>query len=187
MPITLFEELGFTYIGPIDGHSIEDMCEVFGKAKNVKGPVLIHVITKKGKGYDFAEERTVNFALNCLVPIMLGLQMYDIKAYDRFVAGNDSSVMQKILLGNESWFDRGSLVGDDEEMIDNNQKIKGKDGAEITVEYRLEQLYHAIFLGEGQDRYGRITIGAFMMNRNVQSLVEEATSLLSGFSDFDFK
>lgn len=52
----LFEELGFTYLGPIDGHNIEKISEVLERAKTVKGPVLVHVITKKGKGYQFAEE-----------------------------------------------------------------------------------------------------------------------------------
>jgi 1-deoxy-D-xylulose-5-phosphate synthase len=53
----LFEELGFTYLGPIDGHSIEEMSDVLRRAKKIKGPVLIHAITKKGKGYSFAEEK----------------------------------------------------------------------------------------------------------------------------------
>lgn len=52
----LFEELGFTYLGPIDGHNIEGMIDVLKRAKNIKGPVLVHVVTKKGKGYCFAEK-----------------------------------------------------------------------------------------------------------------------------------
>ncbi|MGQ9455828.1 MAG: 1-deoxy-D-xylulose-5-phosphate synthase [Armatimonadota bacterium] len=51
----VFEELGFTYLGPIDGHNIELMVEVFESAKRLRGPLLIHVITKKGRGYEFAE------------------------------------------------------------------------------------------------------------------------------------
>ena len=53
---TFFEELGFRYMGPIDGHNIEQLCEAFNSAKLVNGPVLFHVITTKGKGYDFAEK-----------------------------------------------------------------------------------------------------------------------------------
>lgn len=56
MPGTLFEELGFTYIGPIDGHNIEQLTGVLNRAKKMKGPILIHVYTVKGKGYSFAEE-----------------------------------------------------------------------------------------------------------------------------------
>jgi 1-deoxy-D-xylulose-5-phosphate synthase len=52
----LFEDLGYTYLGPIDGHNIEKVTDVLKRAKAIKGPVLIHVMTKKGKGYKFAEE-----------------------------------------------------------------------------------------------------------------------------------
>ena len=51
-----FEELGFQYIGPIDGHDIDFMIEVFEHAKKLKGPILLHVLTTKGKGYESAEK-----------------------------------------------------------------------------------------------------------------------------------
>ncbi len=50
-----FEELGFTYLGPVDGHNYEDLLENLHYAKKTSGPVLLHVITKKGKGYHPAE------------------------------------------------------------------------------------------------------------------------------------
>lgn len=50
-----FEELGFTYLGPVDGHNYEELFENFKYAKKTEGPVLLHVITKKGKGYQPAE------------------------------------------------------------------------------------------------------------------------------------
>ncbi|WP_096434722.1 1-deoxy-D-xylulose-5-phosphate synthase [Alteribacter populi] len=50
-----FEEMGFTYLGPVDGHDLEDLQENMKYAKKTKGPVLVHVITKKGKGYEPAE------------------------------------------------------------------------------------------------------------------------------------
>ncbi|MEW8986932.1 MAG: 1-deoxy-D-xylulose-5-phosphate synthase, partial [Bacillus sp. (in: firmicutes)] len=50
-----FEELGFTYLGPVDGHNFEELFENFTYAKKTEGPVLLHVITKKGKGYHPAE------------------------------------------------------------------------------------------------------------------------------------
>ena len=52
----LFEAMGIKYYGPIDGHNIKELTEILNKAKNKKGPVLIHVITKKGKGYRYAEQ-----------------------------------------------------------------------------------------------------------------------------------
>ncbi len=54
-----FEELGFTYLGPIDGHDLEELEENLKYAKKTKGPVLLHVITKKGKGFLPAETDTV--------------------------------------------------------------------------------------------------------------------------------
>ncbi|GAU76970.1 1-deoxy-D-xylulose-5-phosphate synthase [Fusibacter sp. 3D3] len=50
-----FEEIGLTYIGPINGHDLKELIETFQMIKHVKGPVLIHVLTQKGKGYAFAE------------------------------------------------------------------------------------------------------------------------------------
>jgi len=55
VPGILFEELGFTYFGPIDGHNIPSLLDVLDKAKSIKGPVLIHMVTHKGKGYLPAE------------------------------------------------------------------------------------------------------------------------------------
>lgn len=57
----LFEELGFTYFGPVDGHNIKELIDVLGKAKSLDEPVLIHVITKKGKGYLNAEKAPGKF------------------------------------------------------------------------------------------------------------------------------
>jgi 1-deoxy-D-xylulose-5-phosphate synthase len=54
-----FEELGFTYLGPVDGHNFDDLFENLHYAKKIKGPVLLHVITKKGKGYSPAENDKV--------------------------------------------------------------------------------------------------------------------------------
>ncbi|GAB4420099.1 MAG: 1-deoxy-D-xylulose-5-phosphate synthase [Thermodesulfovibrionales bacterium] len=56
LPGVLFEELGFNYIGPIDGHNIELLIETFRKVKTANEPILIHLITKKGRGYRFSEE-----------------------------------------------------------------------------------------------------------------------------------
>ncbi|PKC50797.1 thiamine diphosphate-binding protein, partial [Rhizophagus irregularis] len=54
-----FEEMGFKYLGPIDGHDLDSLEKTLEYAKKAKGPVLVHVITKKGKGYKPAEEDTV--------------------------------------------------------------------------------------------------------------------------------
>lgn len=56
LPSSLFEEMGFAYLGPVDGHDIKAVCEIIQLAKRMKRPVLIHAMTRKGKGYQFAEE-----------------------------------------------------------------------------------------------------------------------------------
>jgi len=57
----VFEELGFTYIGPIDGHNIGEMVRTFQAAHRCEGPVLVHVATTKGKGYPYAEADQVGY------------------------------------------------------------------------------------------------------------------------------
>src|SRR6056300_1403608 len=60
-PGSIFEELGFNYIGPIDGHNIKEMLEVIGNLKDFDGPQFLHVITKKGAGLDAAEADRIGF------------------------------------------------------------------------------------------------------------------------------
>lgn len=61
VPGMLFEELGFTYLGPINGHNIPGMLSLLREARGVKGPVFIHAVTKKGKGFPFAEKDPHSF------------------------------------------------------------------------------------------------------------------------------
>ncbi len=53
---TLFEELGFNYVGPVDGHDLDELLKIFKNTKDLDGPILTHTITTKGKGYSLAEE-----------------------------------------------------------------------------------------------------------------------------------
>ena len=57
----VFEELGFTYMGPVDGHNLEDLISTFQAAHKHVGPVMVHVVTKKGKGYAIAEKDRVGY------------------------------------------------------------------------------------------------------------------------------
>lgn len=57
----VFEELGFTYMGPVDGHNIEELITTFRQAHQQTGPVLVHVATVKGKGYEIAERDQVGY------------------------------------------------------------------------------------------------------------------------------
>ena len=64
-PGTLFEELGFNYIGPMDGHNLNEMLRTLKNLKDLKGPKFLHLITKKGKGFEPAEKDPIEFhALN---------------------------------------------------------------------------------------------------------------------------
>lgn len=53
---TFFEDLGYRYMGPVDGHSIENLCDALETAKNINVPVVLHAITVKGRGYEYAEK-----------------------------------------------------------------------------------------------------------------------------------
>lgn len=57
----VFEELGFTYMGPVDGHNLKELIATFSQAHQLTGPVLVHVATVKGKGYEFAEQERVGY------------------------------------------------------------------------------------------------------------------------------
>ncbi len=61
VPGMLFEEMGLTYLGPIDGHNIKEVSKMLSLAKNLEGPVIIHALTQKGKGYNFAERNPNKF------------------------------------------------------------------------------------------------------------------------------
>lgn len=62
VPNIIFEDLGFKYVGPVDGHNISRLAKIFYKInKNMTGPVLVHVITQKGKGYNYAEADSTKF------------------------------------------------------------------------------------------------------------------------------
>lgn len=57
----VFEELGFTYMGPVDGHNLSELIHTFKEAHKIQGPVLVHVATTKGKGYEIAEKDKVGY------------------------------------------------------------------------------------------------------------------------------
>ncbi|MBU3016742.1 1-deoxy-D-xylulose-5-phosphate synthase [Paraglaciecola agarilytica] len=61
VPGTIFEELGFNYIGPIDGHDVNGVVDTLKNMRNIKGAQILHVVTKKGKGYELAEKDPIKF------------------------------------------------------------------------------------------------------------------------------
>ena len=61
LPSTIFENMGLTYLGPVDGHDLPDLIELLQMARDLHSPVLVHVMTRKGHGYRFAEEKPSKF------------------------------------------------------------------------------------------------------------------------------
>ncbi len=61
LPTTLFENMGLDYLGPVDGHDLQELIRVLHAAKSMDKPVLVHVITQKGRGYKFAEDHPSKF------------------------------------------------------------------------------------------------------------------------------
>lgn len=57
LPSSMFEQMGFTYLGPVDGHDVLSLCQLLEIARALRKPVLIHALTKKGKGYSYAEQK----------------------------------------------------------------------------------------------------------------------------------
>lgn len=57
----IFEDFGFTYLGPVDGHDIKSLCDVLNRAKSLNKPVIVHVETKKGNGYCFAQDNPTKY------------------------------------------------------------------------------------------------------------------------------
>ena len=78
-PGTLFEEMGFRYFGPVNGNDMNEMIEVLESVKDVKGPVMLHVVTKKGKGYKPAEEKPTRFH---------GIGIFDVETGDSLGKSN---------------------------------------------------------------------------------------------------
>ncbi len=80
IPNMYFEDIGFTYLGPVDGHNIQELENILRKSQDIEGPILIHVVTKKGKGYEIAEKNPDKFH---------GVSSFDIKT------GNSKTVKNK--------------------------------------------------------------------------------------------
>lgn len=78
---TIFEDMGFDYYGPFDGHNINELLDALNAAKSRKGPVLIHAVTTKGKGYEFAEKNPKGFHGTAPFDVDTGLTKGGKKSY----------------------------------------------------------------------------------------------------------
>lgn len=87
-PATLFEELGFNYVGPIDGHDLPNLLQTIRNMRELKGPLLLHVITQKGKGFAPAENDPVGYhAITKLEPLKAGTEISPLKKGPPFQKG----------------------------------------------------------------------------------------------------
>ncbi len=69
LPTTIFENMGFTYLGPVGGHDVENLISLLQYAKDLRSPVLVHVLTQKGRGYKYAESSPSQFhGIGCFDP-----------------------------------------------------------------------------------------------------------------------
>src|SRR6266850_1834536 len=111
-PSTLFEEFGFNYIGPIDGHDLDALVPTLANIKKLKGPQFLHVITRKGQGYKIAEQHAVTFAagLACegMRPVLAIYSTFLQRGYDQLI--HDVAIQNLPVL---FALDRGGLVGGD--------------------------------------------------------------------------
>jgi len=96
-PSVIFEELGFRYIGPLNGHKLNELIDTFSRVKEMKGPRLVHLVTKKGKGYKIAEDSPERFH---------GIGSFDIKTGEEKQKSNSytkvfGEVLIKLARGNK--------------------------------------------------------------------------------------
>jgi 1-deoxy-D-xylulose-5-phosphate synthase len=84
-PGLIFKELGFNYFGPVDGHNLKEVITALRNIKNIKGPILLHVITKKGQGYRFAEENKTKFH---------GISQFDIDSGEKLICPEHTTYTQ---------------------------------------------------------------------------------------------
>ena len=143
----MFEALGFRYLGPFDGHNIEEMTHVFEEAKQVDDmPLLIHVITKKGHGYDLAERQPEKFHGVAPFRVENGLK--------RNLSGKESAaqIAGKALV---------SLAAEDERVVAITAAMTGGTGLTEFASYYPERFFdvgiaeqHAVSMAAGLARAG---------------------------------
>ncbi len=95
IPGMYFEEIGFKYLGPIDGHNIKEIEEILSETKELEEPILIHIITKKGKGYEIAEQNPDKFHSTSSFDLKTGLPIKEKQKDYSKVFGNKLVSMAK--------------------------------------------------------------------------------------------
>lgn len=141
VPGTLFEEFGFNYIGPLDGHDVNGLVETLKNMRNLKGPQILHVMTKKGKGYEPAEQDPIGYH---------GVPKFDPKTTS-LPAGSSAMTFSKVF-GN--WL--CDMAAQDEKLMGITPAMREGSGM-VEFSQRFPQQYfdaaiaeqHAVTLGAG--------------------------------------
>lgn len=140
IPGRLFEDLGFRYVGPVDGHDVEGLIETFETIRELKGPTLLHVVTRKGKGYELAEEKA---------DVWHGAKPFDI-ATGQFIKKKANPAYTKVFA--EALID---LAKEDEKIIGitaampdgTGMSIFGKEFPERTFDVGMAEQHAVAFAG----------------------------------------
>ncbi len=151
LPCSMFEDMGFSYMGPVNGHDIKGMTEILKYAKEKEGPVLVHVRTVKGKGYPHAEERPNKFH---------GVSPFDVTSGQPLKAGgeNFSSVFGKALC---------DLAGEDNRVCALTAAMQSGTGLDGFAGEYPERFFdvgiaegHAVAMAAGMAKQGAIPVFA---------------------------
>ncbi|MBE7034951.1 MAG: 1-deoxy-D-xylulose-5-phosphate synthase [Ruminococcaceae bacterium] len=156
MTSTVFDDFGFTYFGPIDGHDLPFLCQVLERAKAINGPVLLHVKTKKGKGYKFAEDKPTDFH---------GVGVFEIDTGER----NGSSTSYASVFGATM----AELGGQDERICAVTAAMP--DGTGLGT---FSKLYPKRFFDVGIAEQHAVTFSAGLAKRGLRPVVAVYSSFL---------
>lgn len=158
VPGMLFEELGFVYLGPIDGHNVQDIINVLNQAKNMRGPVLVHVITTKGKGYSHAEKNPGKFH---------GIGPFDLET--GIAKGDGGKPTYTEVFGNTLV----ELAGQDRSILAITAAMTGGTGLS-----RFSQEFPDRFFDVGIAEQHAVTMAAAMASKNFRPVVAVYSTFL---------
>lgn len=134
VPCTLFEELGFNYYGPVDGHDVASLVGVLRNLRDMKGPLFLHVVTKKGYGYRFAEEDPL--ALHAVTP-------FDPGTGQSLKSGKSNSPTYTQVFGD--WL--CDMAEQDERVVGITPAMREGSGL-VTFEQRFPERYYDVGIAE---------------------------------------
>jgi 1-deoxy-D-xylulose-5-phosphate synthase len=157
LPGIIFEELGFKYFGPIDGHNLSELNMVLSRAKLLKGPVLIHIHTKKGKGYCYAEEKPDKFH---------GISAFEVETGE--VMGNSAPSYSDVF--GEKMFE---LAGKYEDIVGISAAMRNGTGLD-----KFSKKYSDRFFDVGIAEQHAVTFAAGMAKSGLKPVVAIYSSFL---------